>query len=112
MRKIAGPVIKGLIFVLVTGLATALLAVSIAGTSVGDRSTYRARFVDATSLNPGDDVRISGVRIGQVDELTVVDQHLALVTFSVDRTRELPADVTATIRYRNMVGQRYIALER
>ena len=32
--------------------------------------------------------------------------------FSVDRSRPLPADVTATIKYRNMVGQRYIALER
>jgi phospholipid/cholesterol/gamma-HCH transport system substrate-binding protein len=112
MRKLAAPLIKGLIFVLVTGLATAVLAISIGNTNVGDTLSYSARFTDVTSLNPGDDVRIHGVRVGQVDELSVVDGHLALVTFSVDRSKPLPADVTATIKYRNMVGQRYIALDR
>ena len=112
MRKIAGPLFKGLIFVLVTGMATAVLAVSIANINVGDTLRYTARFTDVTALNAGDDVRIRGVRVGQVDELSVVDQNLALVTFSVDRSMPLPADVTATIKYRNMVGQRYVALDR
>lgn len=112
MRKLFGPLIKGLIFVLVTGLATAVLAVSISNTNVGETVGYAARFTDVTSLNPGDDVRVRGVRVGQVDSLSVVDQNLALVHFSVDRSMELPADVTATIKYRNMVGQRYIALDR
>jgi phospholipid/cholesterol/gamma-HCH transport system substrate-binding protein len=112
MRKIAGPLIKGLVFVLVTGLATAVLAVSISNTNVGDTISYAARFTDVTSLNPGDDVRIRGVRVGQVDSLSVVDHNLALVHFSVNKAQALPADVTATIKYRNMVGQRYIALDR
>jgi phospholipid/cholesterol/gamma-HCH transport system substrate-binding protein len=112
MRKLVGPLLKGLVFVLVTGLATAVLAVSISNTNVGETLSYAARFTDVTSLNPGDDVRIRGVRVGQVDELSVVDKDLALVRFSVEKSRPLPADVTATIKYRNMVGQRYIALER
>lgn len=112
MRKVAGPLFKGLVFVLVTGFATAVLAVSIGNTNVADTISYSARFTDVTSLNPGDDVRIRGVRVGQVDELSVVDQNLALVRFSVEKSKPLPADVTATIKYRNMVGQRYIALER
>lgn len=112
MRKLVAPLLKALVFVLVTGLATAILAVSIANTNVGDTLSYSARFTDVTSLNPGDDVRIHGVRVGQVDEMSVVDGHLALVRFSVARDKPLPADVTATIKYRNMVGQRYIALER
>lgn len=112
MRRVTGPLIKGLIFALVTGLATAVLAVSIANTNVGDTISYSARFTDVTSLNPGDDVRIRGVRVGQVDELSVVDHNLALVRFSVDKSMALPRDVTATIKYRNMVGQRYIALDR
>ena len=112
MRKLAAPLVKGLIFVLITGFATAILAVSISNTNVGDTLGYAARFTDVTSLNPGDDVRIHGVRVGQVDDMSIVDGHLALVRFSVDRGKALPADVTATIKYRNMVGQRYIALER
>jgi phospholipid/cholesterol/gamma-HCH transport system substrate-binding protein len=112
MRKLAGPLIKALIFVVITGLATAILAVSISNTGIGNTIGYAAVFTDATSLNPGDDVRVSGVRVGQVDELSVVNGHLARVAFSVDRSMPLPTDVRATIKYRNMVGQRYIALER
>ncbi|TDV41386.1 MCE family protein [Actinophytocola oryzae] len=112
MRNLVGPLVKGLVFVLVTGLATAILAVSISNTNVGDTIGYAARFTDVTSLNPGDDVRIRGVRVGQVDSMSVVDHNLALVRFSVDKSKPLPADVTATIKYRNMVGQRYIALDR
>jgi phospholipid/cholesterol/gamma-HCH transport system substrate-binding protein len=112
MRNLAGPLVKATIFVLITGLATAILALSIDNTGLGDMATYYARFTDVTSLNPGDDVRIHGVRVGQVDELAIVDQSLARVRFSVNRDRRLPADVTAIVKYRNMVGQRYIALER
>jgi phospholipid/cholesterol/gamma-HCH transport system substrate-binding protein len=112
MRRLTGPLIKSTIFVVVTGLATAILAISVSNTGLGDTIAYRARFTDVTSLNPGDDVRISGVRVGQVDKLTVVDGNLARVDFSVDRAEPLPANVTATIKYRNMVGQRYLALGR
>ena len=112
MRTLVGPLLKALVFVVVTGLATAVLAVSISNTGLGDTITYAARFTDVTSLNPGDDVRVSGVRVGQVDDLSIVDGHVARVTFSVDRSMRLPEDVRATIKYRNMVGQRYLALER
>lgn len=112
MRNFVSPLIKGLIFVVITTLATVLLAVSITNTGLGDTKTYSAKFLDATSLNVGDDVRISGVRVGQIEELEIADHSLARVRFSLDSQRRLPADVSATIKYRNMVGQRYIALER
>ncbi|MFI6030418.1 MCE family protein [Amycolatopsis magusensis] len=112
MRNFGAPLVKGLLFILVTTLATTVLALSIANTGVGEADTYSARFTDVTALNAGDDIRISGVRVGQVEELKVVDQHIAQVKFSVDRGRRLPSDLRATIKYRNMVGQRYIALER
>ena len=112
MRNLVGPLVKALVFVVITGLATAILAVSISNTGLGDTVGYSATFTDVTSLNPGDDVRVSGVRVGSVDDLSIVDGNLARVRFSVDRSMRLPTDVTATIKYRNMVGQRYVALER
>jgi phospholipid/cholesterol/gamma-HCH transport system substrate-binding protein len=112
VRNIASPLIKSLIFIAVTALATALLAVSITNTGVGAGQRYTAKFLDATALNVGDDVRISGVRVGQVESLDISDHNRALIAFSLDQGRRLPADVRAVIKYRNMVGQRYIALER
>ncbi|MFE0025702.1 MCE family protein [Amycolatopsis sp. NPDC059021] len=112
MRKFVPALLKSLVFILITGLATALLAISITNTGVGDTHLYGATFTDATALNVGDDVRISGVRVGQVEKLEIADRNLAHVRFSLDSERTLPADVGAVIKYRNMVGQRYIALER
>lgn len=111
MRSVAGPAIKGLIFFVVTVVATGILAVTIANSGVGTTVGYTARFTDATSVNPGDEVRMSGVRIGQVDSIGVVERRLADVRFSIENKRRLTSSATVTIRYRNLVGQRYLAID-
>ncbi|EWM15529.1 MULTISPECIES: MCE family protein [unclassified Kutzneria] len=111
MRGIAGPLTKLVIFMVITVLATTLLALTIANIDLRSASDYSARFSDVTSLNVGDDVRIAGVRVGSVDSIQVVDRRQAQVAFSIDGGHRLPSSVTATIKYRNLVGQRYIALE-
>ncbi|WP_409463752.1 MCE family protein [Amycolatopsis sp. GA6-003] len=111
MRSVAGPAFKGLVFFAVTVCATAVLAITIANSNVGTTVGYTARFTDATSVNPGDEVRMAGVRIGQVDEVRVVEHRLADVAFSVDRTHRLTAAASVVIRYRNLVGQRYLSVD-
>ena len=103
--------VKLAVFLVVTTVATALLAVTIGNISFGERTTYRAVFTDATGLTTGDDIRVAGVRVGSVSEIEVDDDDMALVTFEADSDVELTDTTTAAIRYRNLVGQRYIALE-
>ena len=110
-KSLAPPLIKGIIFAVITVLATAVLGVTIANTGVGNTNDYRAQFTDVTALNVGDDVRIAGVRVGQVESIGVVNHNVAQVNFSVESDRQLPASATATIKYRNLVGQRYIELD-
>ncbi|REE97808.1 MCE family protein [Thermomonospora umbrina] len=109
-QSTTGPLIKSLLFVAGTLMATMILAVSIAQTNVGDTASYRARFTDASGLRKGDSVRIAGVEIGKVDSVGVADRRVALVKFSIERDRRLPASATATIKYVNLVGQRYVEL--
>lgn len=111
-RSLAGPLAKSIVFIVVTALATTVLGLSIANTGVGDTTAYRARFADATGLVVGDSVRIAGVKVGQVESIEVADRRVAEVGFAVRKGRELPASVTASIKYLNMVGQRYIDLDR
>ena len=110
MRSLTGPLIKLALFMVLTVAATAVLAISIANVNLSDTASYKARFTDATLLLPGDDVRIAGVRVGQVEEVSIVDRDQAMVEFSVAEGRRLPATVGAQIKFRNLVGQRYIAL--
>jgi phospholipid/cholesterol/gamma-HCH transport system substrate-binding protein len=107
---LAPALIKSAIFIVVTVLATALLAVSISNGSGGGHA-YLAEFTDVTSLNKGDDVRMAGVRVGQVTSISITDHRIAKVRFTVDTDVKLASTVTAAIRYRNLVGQRYIALD-
>lgn len=111
MRGLVAPLTKLIIFVLVTILATAILAFTIANINLTSSTTYKARFSDATSVHVGDDVRIAGVIVGSVQSIKIVDHNTAELGFSVDSGIELPQSVQATIKYRNLVGQRYIALD-
>lgn len=114
MKSLTGPIIKSLIFVVVTGLATTVLALTIINGAIGGGKHYTAIFTDVTSLNAGDDVRMAGVRVGQVDSISVYrhdNQDQAKVTFNVESDVPLASTVSATIRYRNLIGQRYIELD-
>lgn len=110
-KSLLPALIKGAIFTVVTLLATAILGITIANTGLGDTTVYHAVFSDVTGLNVGDDVRIAGVRVGQVNQIGVVDRRLADVQFAIQSDRRLPAAVTAVVKYRNLVGQRYVELD-
>lgn len=109
-KKTSLDTIRLAIFVVVTTIATALLAVTIGNISFNSTTKYKAVFTDAVGLNKGDDIRIAGVKVGQVDKIALYENTLAMVTFSVDSDQILDASTHATLRYRNLVGNRYIAL--
>ena len=111
--KTTSSLIKLIAFATVTVLATGTLAATIGNIRIGGTTTYHALFTDVTGLQTGDDVRIAGVRVGEVDGIGVAEagqRTVARVTFNVDSDRRLPQSTRALIRYRNLVGQRYVAL--
>ncbi|KNE81755.1 MULTISPECIES: MCE family protein [Streptomyces] len=109
-RTTAPQLIKLSVFAVVTVAATAVLAATIVNISLTPKETYTAVFSDVTSLEEGDDIRVAGVRVGEVDSIEIKDRTLAEVTFTVSRDRPLLTSTRAAIRYRSLIGQRYIAL--
>ena len=101
---------KLLTFIIVTTLATGVLVATIGNLSFNGSTTYKAVFADATGVNKGDDIRVAGVKVGTVKSVEITDRTRALITFSVDDTASVTEATHATIKYRNLVGQRYIAL--
>jgi phospholipid/cholesterol/gamma-HCH transport system substrate-binding protein len=112
MSRTVPSLIKILIFAVVTVVLTGILGATIANTNFGVTSGYTALFTDASGLNEGDDVRIVGVKVGQVTGITVAEGETnhAEVRFDIEASHKLPVSVTATIKYRNLVGQRYLSL--
>jgi phospholipid/cholesterol/gamma-HCH transport system substrate-binding protein len=102
--------IKFAIFTLVTLLATALLALTIGNVTFRSTAGYKALFTDAVNLNSGDEVRYAGVQVGSVTGVKLVNGTEALVSFNVDKSVPMTTQTTAAIRYRNLIGQRYLAI--
>ena len=71
-----------------------------------------AAFTGTGGLAEGDDVRISGVKVGSVNKLALDPQkYLAIVTISVDPTTKLPDDTSAIISSDSLLGGRYLELQ-
>ena len=112
MRGVVAPLIKLGIFVIVTLLSVVLLLSTVQNRYFGSTEDYKARFIDASGLIAGSDVRIAGVRVGQVQDVQVVDRSVAEVSFSLDEARRLPTGARFVIKYQNLVGQRYLEVQR
>lgn len=108
--KTSADLVKLLVFIVVTTLATGLLVVMVGNLTFGASKPYKAEFVDATGVVKGDDVRVAGVKVGSVTDIEIVDRTRALVSFDVDSDVSVNLATHAAIRYRNLVGQRYISL--
>ncbi|MBA2952531.1 MCE family protein [Nocardioides sp. MAH-18] len=103
--------IKLAIFTVVSLLVTGLLAAIMGNVGFGAGTTYRAVFSTASMLQKGDDVRVAGVSVGEVKDVEHHDRTQALVTFRVQADLPLTTASTAEIRFLNLVGDRYLALE-
>jgi phospholipid/cholesterol/gamma-HCH transport system substrate-binding protein len=110
VRGLGPTLVKSAIFVIVTVLATGVLLITISSSGAGG-TTYTANFSDVTALATGDDVRMAGVRVGEITKISVVDRDEALVHFTVRKDIRLASTVTAAIKFKNLVGQRYLDID-
>ena len=98
------------VFTVFTILITFALAGIIGKLSPFD-STYQvdAYFADATGILNGDPVKIAGVDVGKVVSFKVAGGE-AVVTFEISDDTDLPDNVIAEIKFRNLLGQRIVNL--
>jgi virulence factor Mce-like protein len=100
---------------LTTLIAAALAVLIAAGLAVLIRNTalkpttITAYFASAKAIYPGDEVRVSGVRVGTVKSIQPQGTR-AKMTLSVKRGVPIPADANAVIVAQNLVGARFVQL--
>jgi phospholipid/cholesterol/gamma-HCH transport system substrate-binding protein len=100
-------------FSLVLLVCTAITIVVFGQLRFEDTANYTADFTSASGLRPGQFVRASGVEVGKVTKLRLLDGGRRVrVDFSVDRSLPLYQSSTAHIRYANLIGERYLEITR
>jgi phospholipid/cholesterol/gamma-HCH transport system substrate-binding protein len=77
---------------------------------IGGGDVYYAHFSEAGGLKVNDEVRVAGVRVGKVEEITL-DRAKVLVRFRVDEGADLGSHTGASIRVKTLLGAMYLALE-
>jgi phospholipid/cholesterol/gamma-HCH transport system substrate-binding protein len=111
--RITGTAIKLGIFALVLLLFTAMLIVVFGQMRFDRTSGYSAIFSNTSGLRNGQFVRASGVEVGKVEKIELIDGGSKVrVDFSVNRSLQLFDGTTASVRYLNLIGDRYLELKR
>ncbi len=94
-------------------------ALVVLALKVGNLSTYnmsdayqlKAHFTNVGGLKPTASVRSAGVLVGRVDTITLdTERYEAMVTMSIDKRYQFPADTFANILTSGLLGEQYIGL--
>ncbi|MBX9979054.1 MAG: mammalian cell entry protein [Mycobacterium sp.] len=97
------------------GLAIVLVLLVVVGAGVAVRNTFfrpttiTAYFHTATAIYPGDDVRVSGLKVGTIESIQPAGTQARMV-MRVDHGISIPADAKAVIVAQNLVAARYVQL--
>lgn len=94
--------------------ALLFLMFSYKSSNVADMKGYRvsADFSDIGGLKIGDEVQVSGVKVGQVAGIDLDPKaYLARVTIEVANNIKLPSDTAALISSTSLLGGKYLSLE-
>lgn len=103
-------VVKFGTFAIVMVVLTAFLFAVFDQYSTGSTVGYSAVFSDASRLKSGDSVRVSGIRVGTVENVQLREDNTAVVRFNTRRSVALTAQTRVAVRYLNLVGDRYLEL--
>ncbi|MEV0673890.1 MCE family protein [Mycobacterium sp. NPDC050441] len=75
------------------------------------RASYSAVFTNVSGLKGGNFVRIAGVEVGKVKDLTLHRDGTVTVDFAIDKTLTVTEGTRAAVRYENLIGDRYLSLD-
>jgi phospholipid/cholesterol/gamma-HCH transport system substrate-binding protein len=112
MKTKVGPALWRLgIFIVACSLCIFMLLAIFAQLRFQNDVLYSAEFSNIGGLKKGNFVRIAGVEVGKVKNITLKPNATVLVQFSTDDSVTLTRNTRAAIRYQDLVGGRFLQLE-
>ena len=108
MKLTMRTLVKVLIFTVIAIAMTVGLGIKLANSRMfADTYVLEAEFDDALGVLKGDAVKVAGVDVGRVESMQI-ENGKAIVRFNIDDTVKVPTDSSVGIRWRNVVGQRFL----
>jgi len=110
----ANNTVETLIGAVVIGVAGGFLYYAGANADFGGGGSYpiTAQFYKADGIGTGGDVRVSGVKVGTVQSVTLDEAtYQAQITFAMRNGVKLPSDSSAKIASDGLLGGSYVSIE-
>jgi phospholipid/cholesterol/gamma-HCH transport system substrate-binding protein len=113
-RVMQNNTVETLIGAIVVAVAAAFLFFAYTTTGSGSVSGYEilARFSSADGISSGTDVRLHGIKIGTVSDITLDPKtYMAIAHFSIKNDVRIPDDSAAKITSSGLLGSSYVAIQ-
>lgn len=110
-RKLSSIIARVALFTVVCLVFTFTLVAVFGQLRFEDRTGYQAVFTNISGLKSGNFVRIAGVEVGKVGDLSLHHDGTVTVGFTIDKDIRLTEGTKAVVRYENLIGDRYLALD-
>ena len=101
------------VFLVMGFLALGWLAMQLGEVSwlTGAKSyTLNAEFNNISGVKLGADIQISGVTVGNVRQLRLNEDNLAMVAMQIDKGVKVPVDSIASVKSQGIIGDKFIQI--
>ena len=96
----------------IAALLAATSAVVLGSVAAGEEETYevRAIFDNAAFVIPGEDVKVAGVKVGQISAVDVTDDFRAAVTLEITDPayQDFREDAECMVRPQSLIGEKFV----
>jgi phospholipid/cholesterol/gamma-HCH transport system substrate-binding protein len=109
-RNVIETIMGGVVLI----IAVVFLTFAYSSSNAGKVSGYMvtAKFGNVSGINPGSDVRLSGIKVGSVVDTTLDPlDYSALINLSIKDSVKLPTDTSARILSDGLLGSNYLDLQ-
>lgn len=110
MQKNIIETLMGAVVLIVAGL---FFVFAYKGSGMQMESGYivKANFTNASGIALGSDIRIGGIKIGTVSDLTLdANSYEAVISMQIRSTTQLPKDSSASVVSSGLLGEKYIQI--
>jgi phospholipid/cholesterol/gamma-HCH transport system substrate-binding protein len=109
-RRLSGPRVGSVVFLAVMLTITIALGLVIGEVQFRPTNDYTAEFSDSSGLKEGEEVRVAGVRVGEISDTRLTPRNSVLVTFTAGSEQRLTGGTRALARLKNLTGDHFLQL--
>ena len=104
--------VSGLLILLISVICMFYYSTKVNIFNKVDKLYINSSFFDIGNINIGNDVKIKGVKVGEVSSISLDEEnYVAIITSSINKSFKIPIDSIFKISNNGFIGSPYIEIE-